>query len=382
MGARLKSDIDGALRQQMAVGIAHRSNGIDLGMSLSPLAVIPLSYHPTVSHDDGTDHRVWRHASITKSGNLERARHILFVYIHKFHTFVTAKPTEMNDQTVSQTIADMRRRLAAKFDKGEIDAFVRITFRHVLHYETVDILLHKDSVLSGFIVGKISKVVDELLKNRPIQYIFGQTYFCGHTFKVDESTLIPRQETEELVDLIVDHNKQPDLAVLDCGTGSGCIAISLALALKFAQVDAIDISDGALAVARENAQLLKAKVSFTKRDILTLSGDNEKYDIIVSNPPYIADSERATMEANVLDYEPATALFVPDSDPLQFYRAIAEYGTTALKPDGRLYFEINSRFPEETKEMLKTLGYTDIEIINDISRRPRFATAKKGGDRW
>ncbi len=288
----------------------------------------------------------------------------------------------MNDQTLSQTIGDMRRRLSEKFDKGEIDAFVRITFRHVLHYETVDILLHKDSVLSGFIVGKISKVVDELLKNRPIQYIFGQTYFCGHTFKVNESTLIPRQETEELVDLIADRNKQADLSVLDCGTGSGCIAISLALTLKFPQVDAIDISDGALAVAEENARLLKAKVSFAKHDILALNGDREKYDIIVSNPPYIAESEKSAMDANVLDYEPATALFVPDSDPLRFYRAIATYGVSALKPSGRLYFEINSRFPNETKEMLKGLGYTDIEIISDISRRPRFVSARKGGERW
>ena len=288
----------------------------------------------------------------------------------------------MTEQTLKQTIANIRQRLSAKFPNGEIDAFVRIICRNVLNYETVDILLHKDSVLSGFIVGKIDKVVDELLKNRPIQYIFGQTYFCGHTFKVNQDTLIPRQETEELVDIIVENNKRADLAVLDCGTGSGCIAVSLALALKFPQVDAIDISDGALAVAQENAKLLKARVNFSRRDILALSGDKEKYDIIVSNPPYIAESERAEMDANVLDYEPATALFVPDSDPLRFYLAIAEYGKTALKPDGMLYFEINSRFPEETKQMLEELGYQDVETILDISRRPRFAKARKGGDRW
>lgn len=289
---------------------------------------------------------------------------------------------DMHDQVLSQTIANIRHRLSDKYAKGEIDAFVRIIFRQLMRYEPVDILLHKDSVLSGFIVGKIDKVVDELLKNRPIQYIFGQTYFCGHTFKVDESTLIPRPETEELVDWIVDDNKKNDLRVLDCGTGSGCIAVSLALALKFAVVDAIDISDGALSVARSNAEALKADVAFAKRDILTLSGDACRYDIIVSNPPYIADSERKTMEPNVLDYEPATALFVPDADPLRFYRAIARYGLGALRQNGRLYFEINSRFSAEMRQMLEAMGYTDVEVRPDISRRPRFVRAVKGGDRW
>lgn len=288
----------------------------------------------------------------------------------------------MNDQTVSQTIAEIRRSLSAKFAKGETDAFVRIIFRQLMHYESVDILLHKDSVLSGFIVEKIHKVVAELLKNRPIQYIFGQTYFCGHVFKVNESTLIPRQETEELVDWIADDNKQADLSVLDCGTGSGCIAVSLALALKFPQVAAIDISEGALEVAEQNAKALKAKVAFARRDILTMSADANRYDIIVSNPPYVAESERAEMEPNVLDYEPQTALFVPDSNPLRFYRAIARYGLTALRDGGRLYFEINSRFPEEMQRMLAEMGYRDIETRLDISRRPRMMRATKGDSRW
>ena len=288
----------------------------------------------------------------------------------------------MHDQVLSQTIADIRRRLSVKFTKGETDAFVRIIFRQLMHYEPVDILLHKDSALPGFIVEKSHKVVDELLKNRPIQYIFGQTYFCGHVFRVDSSTLIPRPETEELVDWITDENVAADLRVLDCGTGSGCIAVSLALALKFAQVDAVDISAEALQVARANAEALRAKVRFELRDILSLPPDTARYDIIVSNPPYITDSERGSMEPNVLDYEPATALFVPDADPLRFYRAIARYGQTALQAGGRLYFEINSRFPDETRRMLEELCYTDIEVRLDISRRPRFVRAVKGGSRW
>lgn len=288
----------------------------------------------------------------------------------------------MTDQTVSQSIAEIRQTLSPKFSKGETDAFVRIIFRQLLRYEPVDILLHKDSALSGFIVEKIHKVVAELLKNRPIQYIFGQTYFCGHVFKVDESTLIPRQETEELVDWIADDNRQADLSVLDCGTGSGCIAVSLALALKFAEVTAVDISEGALEVARENARSLKAKVAFERRDILTMAPEADRYDIIVSNPPYVAESERADMEPNVLDYEPSTALFVPDSDPLRFYRAIARFGLTALRDGGRLYFEINSRFPTEMQQMLSEMGYSDIETRLDISRRPRMMRATKGDPRW
>lgn len=158
--------------------------------------------------------------------------------------------------------------------------------------------------------------------------------------------------------------------------------MSLALALKFAVVDAIDISDGALSVARSNAEALKADVAFARRDILTLSGDACRYDIIVSNPPYIADSERKAMEPNVLDYEPVTALFVPDADPLRFYRAIARYGLEALRQNGRLYFEINSRFSAEMRQMLEAMGYVDVEVRPDISRRPRFVRAVKGGDRW
>lgn len=284
----------------------------------------------------------------------------------------------MDEQIMNQTIRDIRERLSGKYPKEETDGFIRIIFRNLMHYEPVDILLHKDSALPGFIVGKIHKVVDDLLKNRPIQYIFGQTYFHGHIFKVDESTLIPRPETEELVDLIVGDNKRQDLEVLDAGTGSGCIAVSLALALKFPKVTAVDISEEALRVARGNAEALKAEVDFFCRDMLAMEPEPERYDIIVSNPPYIADSERAGMESNVLDYEPPGALFVPDSDPLRFYRALAVFGQVALRPRGRLYFEINSRFSVEMRGMLQSLGYANVDILNDIYRLPRFAVAEKG----
>ncbi len=282
----------------------------------------------------------------------------------------------INEQTLNQTLLDFRQRLSGLYPKGEVDGFVRIACYNILHYESVDILLHKDSVLPDFIVDKFHKVADELLKKRPIQYIFRNAYFHGHRFEVNEATLIPRPETEELVDMIVDENRESDLRVLDGGTGSGCIAVSLALALKFADVTAIDLSDAALAVAARNAEALKAKVTFRRQDMLRLTPCGERYDIIVSNPPYIADSEKADMDKNVLAYEPHMALFVPDSDPLRFYRALAVYGTWTLVPGGRLYFEINSRFPAEMTRLLEGMGYTDVEIRKDMQRMPRFAVAK------
>lgn len=279
--------------------------------------------------------------------------------------------------TLGQMIAVVRTRLRDLYPPGEVEGFIKIIFRELLGYETVDILLHKDTELPDFIVTKTTKVVDQLRENRPIQYIFGKAWFHGHEFSVDSSTLIPRPETEELVDMIIDENRGSDLRVLDVGTGSGCIAVSLALGLRFPAVDAIDISDRALTVARGNASRLRARVDFRRDDILTAKPVDNSYDIIVSNPPYIADSELRSMAANVVDYEPHTALFVPDSDPLQFYRSITSYARRALADGGRLYFEINSRFPDEMRALLSEYGFVDIDIRRDMQGLYRFASATK-----
>lgn len=279
--------------------------------------------------------------------------------------------------TLGQMIAVVRTRLRDQYPPGEVEGFIKIIFRELLGYETVDILLHKDTELPDFIVTKTTKVVDQLRENRPIQYIFGKAWFHGHEFSVDASTLIPRPETEELVDLIIDENRGSDLRVLDIGTGSGCIAVSLALGLRFPTVDAIDISDRALNVARGNASRLRARVDFSRDDILTAKPVDNSYDIIVSNPPYIADSELRSMAANVVDYEPHSALFVPDSDPLRFYRAITAYARRALADGGRLYFEINSRFPDEMRALLLEYGFVDIDIRRDMQGLYRFANATK-----
>lgn len=285
------------------------------------------------------------------------------------------------EQTVEQAVRTIRTALRPSYPAGEVEGFIRIIFRHLLHYEPVDILLRKDTVLPGFIPDKIDKVVEELKKSRPVQYIFNEARFHGHDFYVDGSVLIPRPETEELVDIIVDENGLSDLSVLDAGTGSGCIAISLALALKFPEVTAVDISEKALAVARRNAAALNARnINFVCRDMLDMPVEVGKYDIIVSNPPYIAESEKSGMYRNVLDYEPSGALFVPDDDPLRFYKALSRFGADALKPGGRLYFEINSRFPAEIKKMLDTDGYVDVELLRDMQGLWRFARAHKRKD--
>lgn len=285
------------------------------------------------------------------------------------------------EQTVEQAVRTIRTALRPLYPAGEVEGFIRIIFRHLLHYEPVDILLRKDTVLPGFIPDKIDKVVEELKKSRPVQYIFNEARFHGHDFYVDGSVLIPRPETEELVDIIVDENGLSDLSVLDAGTGSGCIAISLALALKFPEVTAVDISEKALEVARRNAAALNARnIGFVCCDMLDMPVEVGKYDIIVSNPPYIAESEKAGMDRNVLDYEPSGALFVPDDDPLRFYKALSRFGADALKPGGRLYFEINSRFPAEIKKMLDADGYVDVELLRDMQGLWRFARAHKRKD--
>ncbi len=200
----------------------------------------------------------------------------------------------------------------------------------------------------------------------------------GNNFTVTPAVLIPRPETAGLVDMVVDDwQGRSDLHVLDIGTGSGCIAISLARALPFADVDGMDVSDDALAVARRNAVALKAKVDFEQSDILRAVPRAEAYDIIVSNPPYVTEQEAKDMTADVLDHEPHRALFVPDGDPLVFYKAIASYARKALKRGGKLYLEINQHFPKKMSELLSGCGFTDVAVLRDYKGNYRYATAKQ-----
>ena len=278
--------------------------------------------------------------------------------------------------TTHQVISDIKSALAEAYPEGEVRAFVRILFEEWMHYSTVDIYMRADSEVPPFVVEKMHHAVQRLLRHEPIQHIVGVAHFHGHRFAVSKHTLIPRPETEQLVDMIVDRNQDvPDLCVLDIGTGSGCIACSLARALRFAEVHAFDISQPALDLAAENARNLGVKVAFHHVDILNAVPQPQQFHIIVSNPPYICMHEQQLMEDNVLRYEPHSALFVPDNDPLLFYRAIARYASVALKPGGKLYFEINAAYGNDTANLLSEFHFADIEVVRDFYGRDRFVSA-------
>ena len=271
----------------------------------------------------------------------------------------------------------LRSELGAYYDNREIEGMTRVIFEDVLLWQPIDMVMRENEQLPEFFDNRLASIIERLKRQEPLQYILGKARFHGHSFAVTPAVLIPRPETEQLVDMIVDENPGSDLEVLDIGTGSGCIAISLARALKFAQVTATDISAAALEVARQNATALKTRVRFVEQDILTCRAPSEAWDIIVSNPPYITEREKASMERNVLDYEPHGALFVPDDDPMLFYRPIATYASRALKNGCRLYLEINRAMGNLVCDTLQRAGLSNIQVHNDFNGNNRFVTAIK-----
>ena len=280
--------------------------------------------------------------------------------------------------TLKQLLDASCSRLTPVYGGSEASWLLRIIMEHIKGWNQVELLMRADKEVSDFTVTRVNEVIDRLLANEPVQYIFGDTYWHGMTLKVCPAVLIPRPETEELVDIITKDNPQPDLKVLDVCTGSGCIAVALAKFMNFPEVTAIDISEQAIAVAKENASLQKVKVDFQTADALDLgTALTAKYDIIVSNPPYVMDKEKSAMDANVLDHEPAIALFVPDSDPLKFYKAIADYAKDALTDDGRLYFELNPLTADSLKDWMQQSGWRDVSLLPDLHAKTRFMIARK-----
>lgn len=282
------------------------------------------------------------------------------------------------------TLAELRRQmhtiLAGALPAGEADGCLRAILEDAGGYTPVDLALRADLSLEPFTTDRLLAMASRVAAGEPVQYVTGHARFYGLDLRVTPAVLIPRPETEGLVDRIVDDAAaRPDLRVLDICTGSGCIAIALARNLPFASVEAVDISPDALSVAEANARDLRADVRFRRADALDMPIPAEPYDIIVSNPPYIADSEREAMDDRVLLHEPAIALFVPDTDPVRFYRAIAAYAARALRPGGRLYFEINPLYVDATLAAIRSAGgaFTDITMERDFYSRPRYITATK-----
>ena len=266
--------------------------------------------------------------------------------------------------------------LATTYTDGEIKTLTRIIATELLCVSQMAYFLTDNITLTAEQEALLDNAIERLKKQEPIQYILGYSDFCGLRFKVTPATLIPRPETSELVEWIASEATGKE-SILDIGTGSGCIAVSLAHKMPKSNVTAWDISNDALDVATENNKANNCAVTFEQVDILAYEPDGKQFDIIVSNPPYIKENEKGSMHSNVLDWEPHTALFVPDSDPLLFYRIIAKKGLSILKPGGRLYFEINRAHGKETMKMLTALGYTGIELRKDFAENDRMIRAVK-----
>lgn len=311
-------------------------------------------------------------------------------------------------KVASNLVKDIRKyycdQLCSIYDKNEANAMILILFEHYFNIDRVKMALEPDIRLSESEMLKIHFAVKDLLKNKPIQYIIGETEFCELKFKVNENVLIPRPETSEMVYKIVNEatglrdnefcsrrvaesqsqktkaNSQQPLSILDIGTGSGCIAISLAKLFPEAQVYALDISEEALNVAKENAKINDVNITFIHEDILTLTQTSTltqtKFDIIVSNPPYVRELEKAGMRDNVLKWEPDKALFVSNEDPLIFYRKILEFANSHLKENGEIWFEINEYLGKEMTELCKEFGFPNVKIHKDFRGKERIMNLK------
>ena len=265
--------------------------------------------------------------------------------------------------------------LAVQFPQREAEQLMRILLEDLFGIDWNQQLMNPDLRIDEHQHYQLSEAIQRLLSGEPVQYVTGMVRFCDLIFKVSPAVLIPRPETEELVQKIgtsLPANKH--MRIWDIGTGSGCIAIALAKHFVNAEVIAFDVSEEALQIAKENAENNGVQITFIQDDVLNPHSDyfNQPVDLVVSNPPYVCDSERAAMEANVLDWEPEKALFVPDDDPLRFYRQILALAKTQLNPDGQVWFEINERMGEEMLSLCQEMGFSNAEVLEDFAGRLRF----------
>jgi release factor glutamine methyltransferase len=273
---------------------------------------------------------------------------------------------------------DLRQQITLKEDLDEIQSILYLILENVLGLSRADIIAGKSISLTVGHQKCLNEIIKRINASEPIQYILGFTYFYGRKFNVNSSVLIPRPETELLIEEVLKEvNPYSPGTVLDIGTGSGCIAITLAKELPAKRVLALDVSEAALRVANENAQELNAAVEFHHGNALAEKFPAQQIEILVSNPPYIASAEKKSMNKNVLEYEPHLALFVEDHDPLVFYKMLAQKGFESLLSNGRVFVEINERFGEEVSELFLNTGFKQVQIIKDLQGKNRIVTALK-----
>lgn len=275
--------------------------------------------------------------------------------------------------TIRETIQKIEGAISALYDSREATAVARQVVCRRCGYNFSQLVVHYDDEAQ---IPDLESIVAELAAARPVQYVLGEAEFCDLDFTVSEGVLIPRPETEELVEWVASGAKR-GARILDVGTGSGAIAVALAKKVEGAEVVAVDISEKALQIAAENVARHSANVTLVKADALGDMTHLGQFDIIVSNPPYIPQSDIAAMHSNVVDYEPHTALFVEDSDPLCFYRSIAQNGVKMLRDGGSLYFEIYERFGAQMVKMLEEMGYSNSEVVKDIFGKERMVWSRR-----
>jgi len=280
--------------------------------------------------------------------------------------------------SISEAYFKTKSSLSSLYEESEASAIAHILLEHISGWSKIERLANKQQLLLPNQFQILNESIDRLVKGEPLQYVLGEQYFMGLRFSVNESVLIPRPETEELVQWVIDDNQsRQTFSILDVGTGSGCIPIALKNKMKAATVSAIDLSMDALTVAKKNAIVNHAQIYFLQLNFLdelnwTKLGN---YDIVVSNPPYIPSSEKSSLHKNVRDYEPALALFVEDLDPLIFYRNIAKFGLEHLNPEGVIYCEIHQDFGLQTVQVFKEMGYSEVILKNDLYGNPRMVKA-------
>lgn len=305
-----------------------------------------------------------------------------YLVIIFFRTFAVQIYLQMRipSNKIKDIISFFKQELQGLYDEREIKSFINLIMEEYTALNSAQLLVNVDKTLNESVLLKIKFAINDLKVYKPVQYILGKTFFYDFEFNVTPDVLIPRPETEELVKWIIDDYKShlQAFTLLDIGTGSGCIPVTLKKHLPQASVNAVDISEKALEVAKRNAKQNEVSINFMQLDIL----DRERWqelpetDVIISNPPYVCDSEKEMMQPNVLDYEPHLALFVSNDDPLLFYNAIADFALQKLKPNGSLYFEINENFALQTKTLLEIKGFTNCEIRKDIQGKNRMIKAR------